>query len=103
MNVLPRAARNRADVRFENFESGEFLLHHLEQSRVLWPEFLAELFGRIRDVRVVVPFNCALDMVRDSDGQHAGHNSPPALHSDPLLGGNTSQDDNHYPQELQPR
>lgn len=103
VDIFPRAALNRADVRFENFEPREFLLHHFEQASVLRPELLAEFFGRIRDVRVVVPFNCALEMVRDSEGQHAGHNAPSALHSDPLLGGKTSKDDNNKKKSYRPR
>jgi len=65
MHVPPRASGNRADMGFEDFESGEILLHDVEQSGVLWPEFLAQHFRRVRDLRVVVPFDRALDMVRD--------------------------------------
>jgi len=86
-------------VCFQNFEAGEFLLHHFEQSRELWTEFPAELFGRVRNVRVVVPLNCTLEMVRDSESQYAGYNSPPTLQSDPLLGGKTSKDDEHHPSQ----
>ena len=101
MHVLPRTSGNRADVGFENFEPGQVLMHDIEQSCVLRPEFLAQYFGGIRDLRVIVPFDGALDMVRDAERQHAGHDSPSSHDAHPFVRHDASQHDDRYPRQRQ--
>src|ERR1700756_5093159 len=71
MNVLAVAARYRTDMSFQNFKTRESLLDNLQEKSIPNAERVPDLVRRIGDVRIVVAFNSANDVITHSKLQNA--------------------------------
>ena len=87
VDVLSRAARHGANVRFKQLEGRKPFLDYRQQPGILRSEFLAELTRCVGDFRVIVTSDGTVKMIPHSKRQNAGHKLPAAFESEPLLPG----------------